>query len=84
MKRKLNGNNNNKLNLNNDKEKNESYNDYELNMLNYEDAKRLDYRSYCQYYISLLRTKHILIFSFIHHNDYNLQLIKIYLFFFTF
>ena len=84
MKRKLNGNNNNKLNLNNDKEKNESYNDYELNMLNYEDAKRLDYRSYCQYYISLLRTKHILIFSFFHHNDYNSQVIKIYLFFFTF
>ena len=61
-----------------------SYNDYELNNLSYEEAKLNDYRTYCQYYISLLRTKHIFIFTFCYNQDYNSQMIKIYIFFFTF
>ena len=61
-----------------------NYNDEEMNSLNYQEAKSRDKRSYCQYYISLLRTKHILIFSFCQMNDYNSQAIKIYLFFLTF
>ena len=59
-------------------------NDSEMNSLNYEEAISKDYRTYCQYYISLLRTKHILIFSFYPTRDYNSQIIKIYIFFLTF
>ena len=60
------------------------YNDRELNSLNYESALKIDKRSYCQYYISLLKTKHILIFTFMQFNDYNSKIIKVYIFFFTF
>ena len=48
-----------------------SYNDEELNNLEYELALKLDTRSYCLYYISLLKTKHNLIFTFFNNNDYN-------------
>ena len=64
--------------------KEESLNDIEMNSLDYEIAKEKDNRSYCQYYLSLLRTRHILIFSFFQFRDYNSQMIKIYIFFFTF
>ncbi len=37
-----------------------------------------------QYYLSLLRTQHILIFTFFEHRDYNSSWIKIYILFFTF
>ena len=60
------------------------YNESELNILNYEKALKYDQRNYIQYYISLLRTKHILIFSFFNFKDYNSSIIKIYIFFFTF
>jgi len=59
-----------------------SLNDYEKNNLEYNLAKKLDKRSYTQYYIPLLRTKHLLIFSFIQSKDYNSKVIKIILFFF--
>ena len=59
-------------------------NDNEINFLDYEQARSKDKRTYCQYYFSLLRTKHILIFTFFHFDDYNSQSIKIYIFFFTF
>ena len=55
-----------------------------MNSLNYEEAISKDYRTYCQYYISLLRNTHILIFSFYPTRDYNSQIIKIYIFFLTF
>ena len=61
-----------------------SYNDLEMNSLEYEEAKLKDKRSFCQYYTSLLRTKHILIFSFCLRKDYNSGIIKIYIFFLTF
>ena len=60
------------------------YNDYELNELQYEDALKKDKRTFTQYYLSLLKTKHLLIFSFFQLKDYNSQIIKIFLFFFTF
>ena len=63
---------------------NKIQNDNEMNSLNYEEAKAMDRRTYCQYYFSLLRTKHILIFTFLNFRDYNSQSIKIYIFFFTF
>ena len=64
--------------------KNNNYNDSEMNSLNYDEAKKLDKRNYCQYYMSLLRTNHILIFSFCQNKDYNSKIIKIYIFFLTF
>ena len=61
-----------------------TYNDIEMNSFDYEDAKEKDNRTYCQYYVSLLKTKHILIFSFFLLSDYNPQITKIYIFFFIF
>ena len=57
-----------------------NYNDYELNILKYKEAIVYDKRSYCQYYISLLKTKHIFIFTFFNSKDYNSLIIKICLF----
>ena len=60
------------------------FTDYELNNLKYEEALENDKRTYLQYYISLLRIKHLLIFTFITNNDYNSRAIKICLFIFFF
>ena len=60
------------------------YNEYELNTLPYKEALISDKRTYLQFYFSLLKTKHLFIFSFFPSNDYNLRIIKIYLFFFSF
>ena len=57
--------------------------DSEINLLSYNKALKYDKRNYLEYYISLLRTNHILIFSF-SNKDYNSTIIKIYIFFFTF
>ena len=59
-------------------------NDYELNNLDYKEALEIDKRTYFQYYWSLLRQKHLLIFTFYTYNDYNSKIIKISLFFFSF
>ena len=56
----------------------------ELNNLSYELALECDNRTYCQYYISLIKTKHILINSFFYNKDYNSRIIKIDLFFISF
>ena len=60
------------------------YNDYELNSLLYEEALEIDKRTYLQYYVSLLRQKHLVIFALCSRNDYNSKIIKIFLFFFSF
>ena len=39
------------------------YIDKEINTLKYEEALKLDKRTYIQYYQSLIKTKHFLIFS---------------------
>ena len=54
------------------------YREEELNDMEYILALKNDGRSYCQYYVSLLRTKYILIFSF-YTKDYNSRIIKIFL-----
>ena len=54
-----------------------SLNDQELNSLKYSDALIKDKRTYFQYYISLLKKKHLILFAIIPINDYNLQYIKI-------
>ena len=55
-----------------------------MNDLNYKVAILIDKRNYYQYYLSLLKRKHILIFTFYTSNDYNSREIKICLFTFSF
>ena len=57
-----------------------SLKDYEMNSLQYKEAIKIDKRTYLQYYLSLLRTKHLIIFTFFNNNDYNSKIIKIYIF----
>ena len=60
------------------------YTDDEINELPYNLALQFDKRTYCQYYISLIKTKHNLIFSFFYDKDYNSRIIKMDLFFIGF
>ena len=60
------------------------YTDDEINLLPYELALINDKRTFCIYYISLIRIKHNLIFSFFNKNDYNPKIVKIDLFFIGF
>ena len=60
------------------------YNDEELNSLRYQNALLYDKRTYCEFYISLLKIKNNLIFSFCYNNDYNSKIVKIDLFFIDF
>ena len=59
-------------------------NEYELNNLEYELAIVIDKRTYLQYYWSLLKRKHLILFTFYPINDYNLTTIKITLFLISF
>ena len=59
-------------------------NDFEINSLAYEEALLLDKRGYFECYFSLLKNNHPLIFSFIPINDYNVLIIKMFLFFYSF
>ena len=56
------------------------YNDDEKNAFSFELALELDNRTYWQYYISLLRTKHDLILAFYYDNNYNSKIIQMDLF----
>ena len=60
------------------------YIDYEINNLEYHKALQFDKRTYIQYYFSLLKTKHLIIFTFYTKNDYNSRVIKVILFLFSF
>jgi hypothetical protein len=85
---KINSNNKNEKKkeskIKNNNNDNLNFTDYELNSLSYEEAKINDKRTFFQYYISLLKTKHLLIFSFYPSNDNNSKIIKICLFLFSF
>ena len=77
--------------LDKDKDKDEqktedcsTYNDYELNEFSYKDATKKDKRTFFQLFISLVKTKHLIIFTFYQRDDYNSQIMKICLFFFSF
>ena len=77
----------NKKTRNKQKENNtfiHNYNDFELNSLIYEDAVIYDKRTYCQYYCSLLKQKQLILFTFVSNIDYNLFVIKLSLFIFSF
>ena len=52
-------------------------NEQELNTLDYELAIETDNRTYFEYYWSLLKKKHLILFTFIPMTDYNLHCIKI-------
>jgi hypothetical protein len=56
----------------------------ELNNLNYKEALLIDKRTYFQYYIALIRKKHLIIFTFVPIDDYNLLSLKIALFILSF
>jgi hypothetical protein len=60
------------------------YNDHEINSIPYEKALDIDKRTYCQLYLSLIKTYHILLFTFNSNKDYNPREIKICFFFFVF
>jgi len=92
-KKKLKNNNKNNHNLNhshnqsinhNKHIKKKNYNDEELNTLSYKEALLIDKRTYFQYYWSLLKKKHIILFIFMPVNDYNLITIKLGLFIISF
>ena len=75
LKIKSKSDNNNKENININK-----YIDEEINEVSYNLAMQYDKRTFFQYYISLIKTQHILISSFCNNNDYNSGIIKINLF----
>ena len=60
------------------------YKDCELNSFNFQKAIIYDKRTFCQYYLSLIISNNLLLFSFYPVNDYNLKIIKISLFFLSF
>ena len=60
------------------------YRNEELNILEYELALLHDKRTNSQYYFSLLKSKHSLLFSFCNGDDYNSGIIKKDLFFIGF
>ena len=61
-----------------------TYNNQELNQLSYKLALKYDGRTFCEYYISLIKIKHNLIFSLFYKEDYNSRLIKIDLYLISF
>ena len=62
----------------------EPYNDFEMNELDYENALKKDKRSFSEMYISFIKTKQPIYYTFFLENDYNSYLIKICLFLFSF
>ena len=60
------------------------YNDEEINSLEYDEALVFDHRSFLQNYFSLIKRKNSLIFTFYVKDDFNILIIKIALFIFSF
>ena len=56
----------------------------ELNAMNYQEALKYDKRTFLQYYWSLIKKKQLILFTFINNDDYNLVIIKLALFLFSF
>ena len=54
----------------------------EMNSLEFKDALIKDKRTYLQYYLSLIRTNHIILFIF-YPDDYNSKIIKVSIFIFN-
>ena len=81
---KMNENSKDSINLEPNEKKNSNlvikYNIYELNNLPYKEALLLDKRTYFQFYISLIKIKHLIFFTFCNLKDYNSKIIKYLLF----
>ena len=60
-----------------------SYNDFEMNNFKYKEALDNDKRTFLQTYISLIKTKQKIYYTFLLENDYNSKIIKICLFIFS-
>ena len=78
---------NNHINIYNNKIKrkdNMNFYDFELNLFDFKESLIYDKRTYTQYYISLLKKKHPIIFTFIPMKDYNTMIIKYSLFLISF
>ena len=95
MKKKIsfknNNTNNNIITENDDNKENiiiqnekKLINDYELNDCEYKDAIKYDKRTYFNYFCSLLKINHILLFAIIPQKDFNSKIIKFCLFLFSF
>ena len=62
--------------INEKKEKQKQFDDFELNEMEYEEALKHDHRScWCMYY-SLIKREHRIIFTFFVYHDYNLVPVK--------
>ena len=59
-------------------------NDFELNMLPFQDALKYDRRTCCQYYVSLIKNRQFLLFSLLDFNSYNSVILKKPIFFLSF
>jgi len=70
-----------KLKENDEKDKNDEFDNYELNNMEYYDACKYDTRTCLKTYWSVLLREHYFIFTFFSRNDYNLFYIKIERFF---
>ena len=58
--------------------------DYEINTIPFQEALNTDQRTYFQYYLSLIKSRHILFFIFnLITDDYNSRIIKICILFFS-
>ena len=55
-----------------------------MNNLDYINAIKFDKRTFINYYVSLLKRRHLILFSFFPINDYNLSSIKISFFWLSF
>ena len=87
-------NSNNDIHLNNTSKKNNiikkssekklNLNDCEMNNLVYEKAYQIDKRDFLKCYISLIKTKQLIILTFCMDKDYNLGVIKFMLLFLSF
>ena len=55
----------------------EKLSDYELNDLEYEEAIKLDKRTFVQIYFAIMKREHIILFTFFSCKDYNLLYIKL-------
>ena len=64
----------------NDKGNMENFIDEEINGFSYILSLKIDKRTFCQYYLSLLKTQHSLLCALFNINDYNSRIIKFNLF----
>ena len=56
----------------------------EINYLPYLEAIKIDYRTFWQYYLSLLKAKQLLLFTFLDNKDYNVKSVKFSFFILSF